>query len=40
MIILYEKLIENGVDEWYFFLKVWKNFFFEKSDKIIVELGE
>lgn len=37
---LHKKLVENGVDEHYPFLKAWKNPFPEKSDKIIAELGE
>lgn len=40
MTTLHEKLVENGVDERYPFLKAWKNPFPEKSDKIIAELGE
>lgn len=40
MTTLHKKLVENGVDEQYPFLKTWKNPFPEKSDKIIAELGE
>lgn len=40
MSALHEKLILNGVDERFSFLKSWKNPFPEESDKIIAELGQ
>ncbi|XP_062586200.1 multiple inositol polyphosphate phosphatase 1-like [Saccostrea cucullata] len=40
MSTLHKKLLENGVDERFPFLRTWTNPFPEESDKIIAELGQ